>query len=151
MIRTLITVLALTGSAHAATTVAVHVFPPTGGTVPVSLSLTTPLPLRAPVHFALRGDLLLFPGINVPPALSALLIAELPTQSPLTPYAGVGIGTATQFSSGNWTLHPTWTGVAGLRATLNSGFGLSIETRASRAAIGVAAGLTYEFPLGRTP
>ncbi len=97
MIRTLITLLALTGSAHAASTAAVHVFPPAGGTVPVGLSLTTPLPLKAPVGFALRGDLLLFPGLNVPPALSALLIAELPNHSALTPYAGVGVGTASRF------------------------------------------------------
>ncbi len=149
MIRTLMTLLALTGSAHAASTAAIHVFPPAGGTVPVSLSLTTPLPLKAPVGFALRGDLLLFPGLNVPPALSALLIAELPTHTPLTPYAGFGVGTASQFNAGDWTLHPTWTGVAGVRTPLNSGFGLSLEARASRAAIGIAAGLTYDFPAGR--
>ncbi len=149
MIRTLMTLLALTGSAHAASTAAIHVFPPAGGTVPVGLSLTTPLPLNAPVEFALRGDLLLFPGLDIPPALSALLIAELPTHSALTPYAGFGVGTATDFNSGNWTLHPTWTGVAGLRTPLNSGFGLSLEARASRAAIGIAAGLTYELPARR--
>ena len=149
MIRTLISLLALTGSAHAASTAAVHVFPPAGGTVPVSLSLTTPLPLKAPVGFALRGDLLLFPGLNVPPALSALLIAELPNHSALTPYAGVGVGTATGFNDGHWTLHPTWTGVAGLHTSLNAGFGLSLEARASRAAIGIAAGLTYNLPARR--
>ena len=149
MIRTLLTLLALTGSAHAASTAAVHVFPSTGGTVPLSLSLTTPLPLQAPVEFALRGDLLLFPGLDIPPALSALLIAELPSHRPVTPYAGFGVGTATQFSAGTWTRHPTWTGVAGLRTPLNSGFSLSLEARASRAAIGIAAGLTYEVPARR--
>ena len=147
-IPTLLTLLSFTGSASAAGTAAVHVFAPTGGTVPLGLSLTTPLTHAAPVNLAVRGDLLMFPGLGAPLALSALLVAELPSGPVFTPYAGAGIGTASVFTQTGWTVHPTWTAVAGVRAAIQGGLGLSVEARASRAALGVAVGLTIQAPTG---
>lgn len=145
---TLLTLLALTGSASAAGTAAVHVFAPTGGTVPLGLSLTAPFTHTETLNLALRGEVLLFPGLGAPPALSALLVAEAPAFSRFTPYVGAGLGTASVYTQTGWAVHPTWTAVAGVRAAIQGGLGLSVEARASRAAFGVAMGLTLQSPTG---